>query len=142
MAPSDALHSPRISRATARHMERLLFMEYKPSELAGEIGVSTKTIYNTYIPAGLPHRRDGKNIWIVGTEFKTWAESVLQKGSRYASQRRAPLTENQSWCIHCRAVMEFKKITDRIPHAKNSVQLKGPCAKCGKPMFRFAKGAK
>jgi hypothetical protein len=123
-------------------MMRLLFMEYKPSELAGELEISTKTIYNTYIPAGLPHRRDGKNIWIVGTEFKAWAESVLEKGSRYANQRRAPLTENQSWCVHCRAVRDFKKITARIPYARKSVQLRGTCATCGKPMARFAKGAK
>lgn len=135
-------HAPRVTRAAMRRTMRLLNMEYKPSELADELGISAKTIYNTYIPAGLPHRRDkADNIWIVGTVFVEWANSVLQQGTRYAKQRKEPIGENQGYCMSCKKVTDFQVITRRRALSKNRVMVYGTCAECGKKMSTFKKGS-
>ena len=136
-------HAPRVSRAVVRRMMRLLEMEYKPSELADEIGITAKTIYDTYLPAGLPHRRDaGGNIWIVGTTFVKWADEVLQKGLRRASQRKEPIGENQGYCVKCQKVRDFSEITRRKTMSKNRVMLYGSCSECGTKMSTIKKGVK
>lgn len=132
---------PRVTRATAHKMANLLFMEYKPSELADELGVSIKTIYDSYLPAGLPHRRDSNgNIWIIGTEFKQWAITVLEKGERYASQRKEPVGENQAYCLKCNSVKDFARITRRVTLSKNRIMVYGVCSGCGSRMTTIKKG--
>jgi hypothetical protein len=138
LKPSNA---PRITRASMRRTMRLLNMEYKPSELAEELGISTKTIYNTYLPAGLPHRRDkADNIWIVGTAFVEWADAVLDKNSRSADKRKEPIGENQGYCMSCKKVTDFKTITRRRIMSNNRVMVYGACSECGKKMSTFKKG--
>ena len=134
---------PRVSRAFVQKLMRLLFMEYKVSELADEMGISTKTIYTQYLPAGMPHRKDeAGNIWIVGTEFTDWVNDVLEKGARYSSQRKRPLSENEAYCVSCRSVREFEKITRRDNYSGGRVMLFGPCIVCGTRMSIMRKGAK
>lgn len=134
-------HAPRVSRAIIRHTQRLLHMEYKPSEIAEIIGVTPKTIYDTYIMAGLPHRRDAAgNIWIVGTEFRDWALAALERGQRYASQKRKPIGENQGFCLKCRQVRDFKKITRRVELSKNRVMVYGVCSVCDGKVSSIKKG--
>ena len=124
-------HAPRVSRSIMRRSMRLLEMEYKPSELADEIQVTTHTIYNVYLPAGLPHRREENgNIWIVGTQFVAWANAALEKGKRYASQRRQPIGDAQCYCVKCREVTDFKHITRKVPLSRKRVMVYGICAQC------------
>lgn len=67
------MKKPRMTGVQMSHLGVLLWMEYKPSEIAEEIKCNTDTVYKSYIPAGCPHRRDEEgNIWIVGTEFAVW----------------------------------------------------------------------
>jgi hypothetical protein len=133
---------PRITRATALKTAQLLFMEYRPSELAEELDISTKTIYDSYLPAGLPHRRDSYgNIWIVGTEFSKWAMTVLEKGERYASQRKQPVGDNQAYCLKCDGVKDYAKITRRVTLSKNRIMVYGICSGCGSRMVTIKKGS-
>lgn len=138
MTDQNKEHAPRVSRGIVRRMMRLLHMEYKPSEIAKELGISTKTIYETYIPAGLPHRRDpGGNIWIVGTVFREWAGAALEQGHRYAHQRRLPIGPHQSYCVKCKTVREFAKITRRVPYSGKRLMVHGTCSVCGSKMTSF-----
>lgn len=134
-------HAPRVSRAIIRRTQRLLHMEYKPSEIAEIIGVTPKTIYEAYILAGLPHRRDAAgNIWIVGTEFREWALAALERGQRYAAQKRAAIGENQGFCMKCRQVRDFKKVTRRVELSKNRVMIYAICSACDGKMSSIKKG--
>lgn len=134
-------HAPRITRAAMQRTMRLLDMEYKPSELADELGISAKTIYNTYLPAGLPHRRDkADNIWIVGTVFVEWAKHVLDKNSRYAHQRKEPMGENQGYCMKCKNVADFQTVTQRREMSNSRVMVYGTCSVCGGKITTLKKG--
>ena len=65
---------PRLSHRQALKLAGLLPMEYRPTELARQIGCHRSTIYECYVPNGAPHRRDEHgHLWIVGTEFAVWA---------------------------------------------------------------------
>lgn len=70
--------TPRFDRGTMRRAIRLLWMEYRVSEMAEVLRVNPQTIYRSWIPEGCPHRKDeGGAIWIVGTEFREWAEACV-----------------------------------------------------------------
>ena len=127
---------PRISRGIQHKLMRLLYMEYKPSEIAHELGVTVKTIYDSYIPAGLPFRKDQNgNLWIVGTVCRDWANTVLQKGQRYAHQRnKKPLAEDQAYCITCRSVRTISKVTYKRKLSSNRIMIYAVCSVCGNTM--------
>lgn len=134
--------APRVSRAFVLRLARLLHMEYKVSEIADELGVTTKTIYTSYLPAGLPHRRDASgNIWIVGTDFAAWVHAALEKGKRYAAQRRQRIGDNQAFCLSCKSVTEYATITKRRHFSAGRVLVYGTCAACGARMTSMKAGA-
>jgi ribosomal protein S27AE len=72
-------------------------MMYKPAELASEIDVTIDTIYRSYLPAGLPHTRDKKQIWIYGPAFVAWAKETVVK----RHNRRRGIPEDHAWCMKC-----------------------------------------
>jgi hypothetical protein len=50
----------------------LLPMFYQPAELAGELGMPVRTLYD-WLKAGAPHTKDAQgNLWINGQEFAGW----------------------------------------------------------------------
>jgi len=50
------MKKPRMTGVQMSHLGVLLWMEYKPSEIAEEIKCNTDTLYKSYIPAGCPHK--------------------------------------------------------------------------------------
>jgi hypothetical protein len=111
---------------------RLLDMLYKPSEIAAEIGVAVDTIHRSYLPAGLPHTRDGKGrIWIHGPAFVAWArQTVSQKKSK-----RVPLPEGQAWCLVCKGPVAL--IDPEIKPVNRYLELlQAKCSTCGKTVNR------
>ena len=74
----------RKGRLNGKHRMRLiglLDMEYKPAELAAEVGFSRKQIYRIYrkMP-GFPCRVDGtKHLWINGADFRNWYHRTYPK---------------------------------------------------------------
>jgi uncharacterized protein YlaI len=86
-------------------LPRLLDMEYKPSELSSEIGVSQSVFYQTYIPAGCPHRRDKQgSIWIHGITFKKWALEIHERNK----EKKFFLEPNEAWCMKCNKVVTIQ----------------------------------
>lgn len=139
---NPANRAPRVTRAIMRRSLRLLHMEYKPSELAEVLRVSTATVYNTYLLAGCPHRREANgNIWIIGTEFREWADTALEHGKRYVRQRREAVGENQAYCLTCKSVRDFARITRRKAMSMNRVMVYGICATCGGKIATIKKGS-
>src|SRR4030065_900888 len=103
------MKNPRMTAKQLAHLGGLLWMKYKPSELADEIGCAADTIYKSYIPAGCPHERDAEgNIWIVGTEFEVWARQVFCRKSK--SVRTTNMGRDQAWCMKCQKPLDGKEI--------------------------------
>lgn len=69
--------------AVSQKLRRLLYMQYRPSELAEELDIDISLIYKSYIPKGCPHSKDATgHIWIVGTEFREWFRETQIKSSQ------------------------------------------------------------
>lgn len=121
---------PRISHAQAVKLSRLLPMEYRPTELAREIGCHRSTIYESYVPNGCPHRRDRNgHLWIVGTEFAAWARATIQR-------RKLEMSPGQAFCMKCKSVVDMQgPITETV--AKSSLLLHGTCPQCFGDVCRF-----
>jgi len=124
---------PVMSMAFQNKLKRLLFMEYKPSEIAEELGVSVKTIYR-YLDYGAPQRRDkAGSIWIVGSDFKKWAVDVLSKSIR---KQKPKLPDNMAYCVHCRSATEIQ-ITQIRRQTRKTVLVYGICGVCGGKVTKF-----
>ena len=137
---SGRIPIPKISYNILRTSAVLLNMEYKPSELARELRINPKTILRSYLPAGLPHRRDeGGNIWIVGTKFDTWAR-VIYKNKQDSKTKHAPLRDDQVWCVRCNAVVIYVEIIERKILSHRRQMLIARCPSCGIKVIRFLKG--
>jgi hypothetical protein len=130
--------APNINYNILRSSAVLLFMEYKPSELARELRINAKTILRSYIPAGLPHRRDQNgNIWIVGTTFDEWARSIHHQK---AFVKKTRLRDDQAYCVKCRRVIEYQTVIKRRVLSAGRIMLFISCPHCGITLTRFLKG--
>ncbi len=89
----------RLDGNQRNRLARLLDMLYTPSELAKEIGFTTRQVYRVYIPAGLPHERDQKSrIWINGKVFQEWVKEVYKKQE---------LGMNEAFCLTCKQAVKM-----------------------------------
>jgi hypothetical protein len=104
-------------------------MEYRPSEIADELGVTTDTIYRGWVPAGCPHRRDETgHIWIVGTELAAWLRSFQRE--------RLRLADGEAYCFRCQAAVGMQgPLTRRV--CGPAVLVRGTCAQCGVDVARL-----
>lgn len=126
------MKKPRMTSQQIGKLERLLWMEYKPSEIAEEIGISTDTLYKSYIPAGCPHRRDNHSqIWIVGSEFAEWARLTFSK----TKKPRAMMGPNQAYCMKCRKAVDISEVKSN-ERKKHLEFLSGVCPICGSAVYR------
>lgn len=128
--PSMNTYYPRLPNGAKQKLPSLLHMEYKVAELAEEIGITPKTIYSRYIPAGLPHRRDNSgNIWIVGTEFAKWINEALKN-------KPAPvkLADNEGYCARCKQPRPFSAMELKRVLSAGRASYVGLCSVCGATM--------
>ena len=86
----------RVAPGTAvMRAARLLDMMYKPSEIAEELKIKKRAIYEVLIPLGLPHERDENGrIWLHGPTVRAWLETAT-RGPRY------PLEDDEFFCLKC-----------------------------------------
>ena len=122
--------APRITHAQRVRLTGLLPMEYRPTELAREIGCHRSTIYESYVPNGCPHRRDKRgHLWIVGTEFAAWARATIET-------RKLEMGKGQAFCMRCKAVVTMRGPVVET-EAKAAVLLHGSCPQCFGDVVRF-----
>ena len=99
------MRQPVLKHIHIVRLGRLLDMMYRPPEIAEEIGVTSDTIYRSYLPAGLPHTRDEDgSIWIHGPDFAAWARETVSK----RRGKRTGLLDGYAWCLKCGHPVEMK----------------------------------
>jgi hypothetical protein len=114
----------RFLRVHLIKLSRLMDMEYKPSEIAEEIGVTTETVYRSYLPGGCPFRRDQADaIWIHGLSFSEWVRAQTRK------KIVQPLQDGQAWCMKCRRAVALVRPRERF-RGRYVVIFQGKCETC------------
>jgi hypothetical protein len=122
-----------LNRPQIIKLSRLIYMKYKPSEIAKVLDVNVKTVYRNYLLNGCPNERDTNgNIWIIGTEFREWAQREISKQKNII---RSPMDENQGWCVKCkkRVLMISPKV---VYSGGNREILQSVCLICGTKVNR------
>jgi hypothetical protein len=106
---TKGVHVDRLTRAMMRRSIRLLDMEYKPSEIAQELG-ATKAQVMRLITAGAPARKDANgHFWIHGESLADWLERAAPKNIK------APtiFKDDECYCVGCHQVMPFTETKRR-----------------------------
>jgi hypothetical protein len=95
----------RLSRALMRRSIRILDMEYKPSEMADELGASKDQILRL-ISAGAPARKDTQGrYWLNGLSFVTWLKDVAPK----KPGDKTLFADDECYCFTCRKVVQYQE---------------------------------
>jgi hypothetical protein len=126
------MREPLLKHQHIVKLGRLMDMLYKPSEIAEEIGVTTDTVYRSYLPAGCPHERDPKGrIWIHGPAFIAWARETISK----KKSKRTGLPDDHAWCMKCNQPVAL--INPKIKPVNRYLEiLQANCPTCGKLVNR------
>ncbi|MBA4375688.1 MAG: hypothetical protein C0401_05890 [Anaerolinea sp.] len=122
-----------LSRPQIIKLSRLLYMKYKPSEIAKVLDVDVHTVYQNYLKIGCPFEKDTNgNIWIIGTDFREWAQSEIAERKKKVNP---PMLENQAWCVKCneRVLMVNPKV---VYSGGNREILQSICPLCGTKVNR------
>lgn len=120
---------PRLVRARAWG---LLDMLYSVSELAEELDVSHDVVYKQFIPAGLPHTKDGAGrIWIHGPAAATWILDQKRKVKQTLSQ-------DEFLCMHCRQAVSPDPATLTKTQTGRYIFVKATCPVCGTTVCKGA----
>lgn len=134
------LSIPHLSRGAVIRVGRLMDMKYRPSEIAKELSVSSRTIKRAWLPAGAPFERDRKgNIWINGAALVAWVRTCL--ASKHNKPRRI-MADNQAYCLKCNQVVTIQNPQSRGGtsfRGQNMIMLYGKCPTCGKTIYRLSK---
>ncbi len=103
----------------------LLPMLYKPAEIAGDLGIPGRTLYD-WLAVGAPHQRDRSgHIWVNGAEFATWVD---QNRKKKASGKK--INPDEAYCLRCNTAVQL--INPVRQHMKGRLYLvKGICPHCG-----------
>ena len=102
----------------------LLPMLYKVSEIAEELLVNERTLRD-WITSGAPHQRDERNnLWVNGRLFAEWVQAQRKP------KQPAQLTDNQAYCLRCKAVAELTN-PEIVPIKGKLINIKGVCPQCG-----------
>jgi hypothetical protein len=102
--------------------------------LADEIGCAADTIYKSYIPAGCPHERDAEgNLWIVGTDFETWARKTFVRKPKHV--RSTNMGRDQAWCMKCKKPVDVIGI--EIGDRDRVEMITGRCRECDSKVNRL-----
>lgn len=108
-------------------------MEYRPSEVARELGVTKDALYRGWLPAGAPHRRDESgHIWIVGTDLAAWLRERQRKDT-------VVLAEGEAYCLRCQAAVVMQSPLTREA-SLYAVLARGTCPQCGGAVTRMERG--
>jgi len=114
---------------------RLLPMEYKPSELADELGVSKETVYRSFLP-DCPHRKDKEgSIWINGKDFSGWVITALM-----ARKDGTQIDNDHVYCVHCKTIVPFTANIKRMSKRGGLIGY-GACPVCAGKVVRYLKNA-
>ena len=113
----------KISQKVIVKAPGLLPMLYKPSELAKELCIHRRTLYDWLNKNGAPYTRDAHNhIWINGEDFAQWI-------AKYKKETHRKLEENEAYCMRCKKIVQLEKPTI-IPIKAKLINIRGICPFC------------
>ena len=128
------MKTPRIkfSHLTIARTPGLLPMLYRPAEIAEELEINLRTLYD-WLKLGAPHVRDKSgHLWIDGEKFKEWVDNNRK--------RRTPgkkLADDEAYCFRCRQAI--KLVNPSITPVQGRLHfIKGKCPNCGCTINRGA----
>ncbi len=122
----------RLSGSQRMRLAKLLDMLYMPSELAKEVGFTTRQIYRVYVPAGCPCQKDErKHLWINGKTFAEWYEATYPKPT---------LATDEAFCLTCKKPVKMNDIS-LLQKGRLSYNV-GNCLNCGRRISRIVDKAK
>jgi len=134
------LSNIKVTRGNAMRLKGLLHMKYKPSELSDEVGISTDTLYRSYLPAGAPCEVDAQgNIWIIGDYFAKWVMDYSKTNRR--KEPKMKMEPGQAYCVACRKVVVLVNAKTTKPNARNISNFTGKCPECGRKVIRYCKAS-
>ncbi len=108
----------------------LLDMQYKPTELANELGIDVRAI-REWTKNGLPHQRDHQGrLWINGRELAKWVNLHRQRPG-------FTLAANEAYCLRCRR--KVKLLQPTISYSVTPPLLRGKCPRCSGDVNRGLK---
>jgi hypothetical protein len=129
------MRQPHLKHVQIIRLGRLLDMLYRPAEIAEEIGVTSDTVYRSYLPAGCPYTRDRSgDFWIHGPAFVAWARATITQ----KRTRRQGLPDGMAWCLKCNQPVELVEPSVR-PLNRYLELLTGRCPHCGTAINRGRK---
>lgn len=124
----------KLDRDSVGSLERLLHMEYTPTEISREIRCSRHKILSA-IHAGCPHRRTPSGrIRIVGDEFRDWYREIVRR-------RRRPLGPGEAFCLRCRRAVPLPAEDELEVHdlGNGATRVTAQCPICETTVNRFRK---
>lgn len=102
---SQIILEGRLDGSQRMRLGKLLNMFYTPSELASEIGCTTRQIYRVYVPLGCPHIQDEKKHHTInGKAFAEWYEATYPKKT---------LLEDEAFCLTCKKPVKMHNPTQQ-----------------------------
>jgi hypothetical protein len=124
MNPSD--HRIKLPHCVIVKSPGLLPMLYKPAEIAEELGIPPRTVYDWLYEAGAPFQRDNsRHLWINGREFLEWIEQNRKKKSD-----RPRLKSDEAYCLRCKTAVQLINPV-RTPVKGRLYMIRGICPQCG-----------
>lgn len=122
-----------IGPGQMKRLSRLLDMEYKPSELEEETGISASIIVRLAREKGLPARKtSNRNYWIHGLTFAKW---ILE---RNAKPKPTHLEPKEFLCLKCRVVLKVEK-SIQTEHLPRWDYLTCTCPLCAGKVGKYAR---
>jgi hypothetical protein len=117
------MNRAKLLPSTARlRANTLLDMLYSPTDLAEELDINVRAVYETLIPAGLPYNKDAAgHLWLHGPEVAHWVLTLKSK--------RLEMRGNEVYCLKCRKVVPLVK-PRRVTEGQLTI-LKATCPHCG-----------
>jgi hypothetical protein len=117
-----------VDGAAVLRAQRLLDMMYKPSEIAEELKIKKRGIYDVLIPLGLPHECDKKgHIWLHGLTVREWLETAT-RGPKHN------LAANEMFCLRCFAPRAFDE--GKLSRNGKFVTVSAICSECGAAIYK------
>jgi len=123
-----------VPGAAVLRAARLMDMLYRPSELAEELRIQKRAVYDVLIPLGLPHERDEHgHIWLHGPAVREWLETATRGP-------KCELADGELFCLKC---FEPRSPSRHHPLAgaelvRNGrfVMIRATCPVCGAEMYK------
>lgn len=130
--------APRLKHRQIIRLGRILDMMYKPAEIAEEIDVTVDTIYRSWLPAGLPHKRhpDG-SLWIHGPALVAWARETIAQHKK----PQTALPDDHGWCLKCNQAVPMAAAIPIYTNRYIEI-LQTACPLCKTPVNRAQKRSK